>query len=119
MGSTPASCTVRATSRISSARRLPCSRARLQLLEVNIDLVKGEMQRYFDGQARLSQLSAEAALDAKQRIEQATSADLGSEAERGCGSGQGTSAPAGCLIHKCPGQLFGLVRTLKRSFSYP
>ena len=45
-----------------------------QLLEANVDLLKGEMQRFFDGQARLSQLSAEAARDAKQRIEDATSA---------------------------------------------
>src|SRR3954471_18147907 len=45
-----------------------------QLLEVNIDLLTGEMQRFFDGQARLSQLSAEAARNAKQRIEEATSA---------------------------------------------
>jgi hypothetical protein len=45
-----------------------------QLLEVNIDLLTGEMQRFFEGQARLSQFSAEAARDAKQRIEQATSA---------------------------------------------
>src|SRR3954471_22271534 len=45
-----------------------------QLLDVNIDLIQREAQRFFDGQARLSQLSAEAALDAKQRIEEATSA---------------------------------------------
>ena len=60
--------------RTESLTRLMAVRSPQQLLEVNIDLVKGEMQRYFDGQARLSQLSAEAALDAKQRIEQATSA---------------------------------------------
>ena len=40
----------------------------------HIDLLKGEVQRLLDGQARLAQLSAEAALDAKQRIEEATSA---------------------------------------------
>ncbi|HKG77563.1 MAG TPA: hypothetical protein VKA90_08740, partial [Beijerinckiaceae bacterium] len=44
------------------------------LLDANVDLLKGEMQRFLDGQARLSQLSAEAALDAKQRIEDAASA---------------------------------------------
>ena len=60
--------------RTESLTRLMAVRSPQQLLEVNIDLVKGEMQRYFDGQARLSQLSAEAALDAKQRIEEATSA---------------------------------------------
>src|SRR3954449_11892001 len=58
----------------SSLTRLMAVRSPQQLLEVNIDLLTGEMQRYFDGQARLSQLSAEAALDAKQRIEDATSA---------------------------------------------
>src|SRR3954468_22996116 len=47
--------------RTESLTRLMAVRSPQQLLEVNIDLVKGEMQRYFDGQARLSQLSAEAA----------------------------------------------------------
>src|SRR4051794_21015855 len=60
--------------RTESLTRLMSVRSPQQLLEVNIDLLKGEMQRFFDGQARLSQLSAEAALDAKQRIEDATSA---------------------------------------------
>src|SRR5215203_1435864 len=54
--------------------RLMSVRSPQQLLDANVDLLKGEMQRFFDGQARLSQLSAEAALDAKQRIEDATSA---------------------------------------------
>ena len=43
------------------------------------------MQRFFDGQARLSQLSAEAALDAKQRIEDATSALKQGETAQGKG----------------------------------
>jgi len=60
--------------RTESMTRLISVRSPQQLLEVNIDLLKGEMQRFFDGQARLSQLSAEAARDAKQRIEEATSA---------------------------------------------
>jgi hypothetical protein len=60
--------------RTESLTRLMSVRSPQQLLDVNIDLLKGEMQRFFDGQARLSQLSAEAALDAKQRIEDATSA---------------------------------------------
>jgi Hemerythrin HHE cation binding domain/Phasin protein len=60
--------------RTESMTRLMSVRSPQQLLEVNIDLLTGEMQRFFDGQARLSQLSAEAALDAKQRIEEATSA---------------------------------------------
>ena len=60
--------------RTESLTRLMSVRSPQQLLDANVDLLKGEMQRFFDGQARLSQLSAEAALDAKQRIEEATSA---------------------------------------------
>ena len=60
--------------RTESMTRLMSVRSPQQLLEANIDLLTGEMQRFFDGQARLSQLSAEAARDAKQRIEEATSA---------------------------------------------
>jgi len=60
--------------RTESLTRLMSVRSPQQLLDANVDLLKGEMQRFFDGQARLSQLSAEAALDAKQRIEDATSA---------------------------------------------
>ena len=56
-----------------------------QLLDVNIDLIQREAQRFFDGQARLSQLSAEAALDAKQRIEDATSALKQGETAQGKG----------------------------------
>src|SRR5215204_3022878 len=60
--------------RTESLTRLMAVRSPQQLLDVNVDLLKGEMQRFFDGQARLSQLSAEAALDAKQRIEEVASA---------------------------------------------
>ena len=60
--------------RTESMTRLMSVRSPQQLLDANVDLLKGEMHRFFDGQARLSQLSAEAALDAKQRIEDATSA---------------------------------------------
>src|SRR5689334_3182297 len=60
--------------RTESLTRLMSVRSPQQLLDANVDLLKGEMQRFFDGQARLAQLSAEAALDAKQRIEEATSA---------------------------------------------
>jgi len=60
--------------RTESMTRLMSVRSPQQLLEANIDLLTGEMQRFFGGQARLSQLSAEAARDAKQRIEEATSA---------------------------------------------
>src|SRR3982751_2656197 len=64
----------RTQARTESMTRLMSVRSPQQLLDANVDLLKGEMQRFFDGQARLSQLSAEAALDAKQRIEDATSA---------------------------------------------
>ena len=40
--------------RTESLTRLMAVRSPQQLLEVNIDLLTGEMQRYFDGQARLS-----------------------------------------------------------------
>ena len=60
--------------RTENMTRLMAVRSPQQLLDANVDLIKGEMQRFLDGQARLSQLSAEAALDAKQRIEEATSA---------------------------------------------
>src|SRR5215216_5753111 len=60
--------------RTQSLTRLMSVRSPQQLLDVNMDLLKREMQRFFDGQARLSQLSAEAALDAKRRIEEASSA---------------------------------------------
>ena len=60
--------------RTESMTRLMSVRSPQQLLDANVDLLKGEMQRFLDGQVRLSQLSAEAALDAKQRIEEATSA---------------------------------------------
>ena len=71
--------------RTESLTRLMSVRSPQQLLDVNIDLLKGEMQRFFDGQARLSQLSAEAALDAKQRIEDATSALKQGETAQGKG----------------------------------
>jgi len=60
--------------RTESMTRLMSVRSPQQLLEANVDLLTGEMQRFFGGQARLSQLSAEAARDAKRRIEEATSA---------------------------------------------
>jgi hypothetical protein len=60
--------------RAESMTRFMSVRSPQQLLDANVDLLKGEMQRFLDGQARLAQLSAEAALDAKQRIEEATSA---------------------------------------------
>src|SRR4051794_30386000 len=59
--------------RTESLTRLMSARSPQQLLDANADLLKREMQTFFKGQARLSQLSAEAALDAKQRIEEASS----------------------------------------------
>jgi Hemerythrin HHE cation binding domain/Phasin protein len=68
--------------RTESMARLMSVRSPQQLLDANMDLLKGEMERFFDGQARLSQLSAEAALDAKRRIEEASSAlERGTAAE--------------------------------------
>ena len=68
--------------RTENVTRLMSARSPQQLLDANMDLLKGEMQRFFDGQARLSQLSAEAALDAKRRIEEASSAlERGTAAE--------------------------------------
>src|SRR5215218_811259 len=63
-----------AQERTESLTRLMSVRSPQQLLDANMDLLKREAQRFFDGQARLSQLSAEAALDAKQRIEEVASA---------------------------------------------
>src|SRR4051812_4830321 len=60
--------------RTESLTRLMSVHSPQQLLDANVDLLKGEVQRFLDGQARLAQLSAEAALDAKQRIEDATAA---------------------------------------------
>ena len=75
-----------AQERTESLTRLMSVRSPQQLLDVNIDLMQREAQRFFDGQARLSQLSADAALDAKQRIQEATSAlKQGKEAAQGKG----------------------------------
>src|SRR3954466_3369358 len=60
--------------RTENLTRLMAVRSPQQLLDTNVDLLKRELQMFFEGQARLSQLSAEAARDAKQRIEDATSA---------------------------------------------
>src|SRR3954447_6925123 len=75
--------------RTESMTRFMSVRSPQQLLEVNIDLLKGEMQRFFDGQARLSQLSAEAARDAKQRIKEVPALKQGDVAA----SGKGRQSP--------------------------
>jgi hypothetical protein len=58
--------------RTEGLTRLMTARSSQQLLDANVDLIQREAQRFFDGQARLCQLSAEAAQDAKRRIEEAT-----------------------------------------------
>jgi hypothetical protein len=60
--------------RAESVTRLMSARSPQHLLNANADLLKREMQMYFEGQARVSQLLADAARDAQQRIEEASSA---------------------------------------------
>jgi len=60
--------------RAESVTRLMSARSPQHLLDANVDLLKREMQMFFEGQARVSQLLADAARDAQQRIEEATSA---------------------------------------------
>ena len=60
--------------RTESVTRLMSARSPQHLLDANADLLKREMQMFFKGQARVSQLLADAARDAQQRIEEASSA---------------------------------------------
>ena len=60
--------------RTESLTRLMSVRSPQHLLDANVDLLKHEMQMFFEGQARLSQLLADAARDAQQRIEYVSSA---------------------------------------------
>src|SRR3982750_4036140 len=60
--------------RAESVTRLMSARSPQHLLDANVDLLKREMQMFFEGQARVSQLLADAARDAQQRIEEASSA---------------------------------------------
>ena len=59
--------------RTESLTRLMSARSTQQLLDANADLLKREMQTFFKGQARMSQLLADAARDAQQRIEEVSS----------------------------------------------
>src|SRR5215218_7554338 len=59
--------------RTESVTRLMSARSPQHVLDANIDLLKREMQMFFEGQARVSQLLADAARDAQQRIEEASS----------------------------------------------
>ena len=84
--------------RTESMTRLMSVRSPQQLLEANVDLLKGEMQRFFDGQARLSQLSAEARSGCQAAHR---GRDLGSEAERDrsrrAGASKSVSRLTGCV----------------------
>ncbi len=60
--------------RTESVTRLMSARSPQHLLDANVDLLKREMQMFFEGQARVSQLLADAARDAQQRIEEVSSA---------------------------------------------
>jgi hypothetical protein len=66
--------------RAESLTRLMSARSPQHLLDANADLLKREMQMFFKGQARMSQLLADAARDAQQRIEEASSAAKEGEA---------------------------------------
>src|SRR5215208_1209210 len=59
--------------RTESMTRLMSARSPQHLLDANVDLLKREMQLFFEGQARVSQLLADAARDAQQRIEEVSS----------------------------------------------
>src|SRR5215204_4250129 len=59
--------------RTESVTRLMSVRSPQHLLDANVDLLKREMQMFFEGQARVSQLLADAARDAQQRIEEVSS----------------------------------------------
>ena len=59
--------------RTESVTRLMSARSPQHLLDANVDLLKREMQMFFEGQARVSQLLADAARDAQQRIEEVSS----------------------------------------------
>src|SRR5215208_141386 len=60
--------------RTESVTRLMSARSPQHLLDANVDLLKREMQMFFEGQARVSQFLADAARDAQQRIEEVSSA---------------------------------------------
>jgi len=62
------------------------------LLDANADLLKREMQMFFKGQARVSQLLADAARAAQQRIEEASSAPNEGDAAQNKGRQTGGAA---------------------------
>ncbi|MET0529334.1 MAG: phasin family protein, partial [Microvirga sp.] len=71
--------------RTESVTRLMSARSPQHLLDANVDLLKREMQMFFEGQARVSQLLADAARDAQQRIEEVSSAVKEGNAAQGKG----------------------------------
>src|SRR3954465_13923634 len=75
--------------RTESLTRLMSVHSPQQLLDANADLLKREMQRFFKGQARVSQLLADAARDAQQRIEEASSAVKEGDAAQDKGQDKG------------------------------
>src|SRR5215204_3080729 len=79
--------------RTESVTRLMSARSPQHLLDANVDLLKREMQRFFEGQARVSQLLADAARDAQQRIEEASSVVKESEAAQDKGRQTGDALP--------------------------
>src|SRR3982751_115774 len=79
--------------RAESLTWLMSARSPQQLLDANADLLKREMQTFFKGQARVSQLLADAARDAQQRIEEASSAVKEGEAGEDKGRKTGGTPP--------------------------
>jgi DNA-directed RNA polymerase beta subunit len=79
--------------RTESLTRFMSVRSPQQLLDANVDLIQREAQRFFDGQARVSQLLADAARDAQQRIEEASSVVKESEAAQDKGRQTGDALP--------------------------
>src|SRR5215218_2887304 len=71
--------------RTESLTRFMSVRSPQQLLDANVDLIQRDAQRFFDGQARVSQLLADAARDAQQRIEEASSTVREGDAAQGKG----------------------------------
>src|SRR4051812_12577817 len=71
--------------RTESVTRLMSARSPQHLLDANVDLLKREMQMFFEGQARVSQLLADAARDAQQRIEKVSSTVKEGDAAQGKG----------------------------------
>jgi hypothetical protein len=71
--------------RTESVTRLMSARSPQHLLDANVDLLKREMQMFFEGQARVSQLLADAARDAQQRIEEVSSTVKEGDAAQGKG----------------------------------